>query len=183
MSLFDREPQDETLLDQTKVAVIPVLAETLHIHKTVADAGGVRIHKRVHVDTVTVDEPLLKQSVRITHVPIGREIAAPLPVRYEGDVTVIPVIEERLITVRQLFLVEEVHLTRIEQTVHEPQSITLRHEEAFVERQDMATGLWAAEHVALAAGAVGVDGARADAAARADDPAAVDEPAGDTAHQ
>ena len=142
MGLLDRNEDNETLIDRERVAVVPLLAERLDIHKTLADAGGLRIHKRVHQETVTVDEPLLRQAVQVTRTPIGREITAPLPIRYEGDVTVIPVVEARLVTVRQLILVEEVRLTRIEQTERAPQSITLRREEAFVERQDMRTGQW-----------------------------------------
>ena len=142
MGLFDRDDESESSSDHERVAVVPLLAERLDVHKTLADAGGLRIHKRVHQETVTVDEPLLRQTVQVTRTPIGREISAPLPIRYEGDVTVIPVVEERLVTVRQLFLVEEVRLTRIDQTERVPQSITLRREEAFVERQDMRTGQW-----------------------------------------
>ncbi len=158
MGLFDRKDDQDGAVRvpaDEAVTVIPVLSERLDVHKTVVDAGGVRIRKQVRPEEVTVDEPLLRQTVQVTRVPVGREVDSILPIRFEGDVTVIPVVEERLITRRQLFLVEEVRLSRIEQIDHVPQRLVIRHEQVVVERQDMATGQWVREEAVVVPGAAG----------------------------
>ena len=48
----------------------------------------------------------------VTRVPIGREIAEAPAIRIEDDLTIVPVIEERLVVEKRLFLVEELHLRR-----------------------------------------------------------------------
>ncbi len=138
---------DPTSLSQQAVETIPVIAESLTVHKTVADAGGVRLQKRVHEEVVTVDEPLLKQAVQLTRVPIGRDVDGPVAIRYEDNVTIIPVVEERLIIRRQLVLVEEIHIARTQHTDRAPQSVTVRREEVIVERQDTEVAPWRVERV------------------------------------
>ena len=69
-------------------------------------------------------------------MPIGRVIEAPLPARAEGDTTIIPVIEERFVLVKQLFLKEELHIRHVieRETVREP--VLLRRQRVTVERTD-----------------------------------------------
>ena len=52
----------------------------------------------------------------------------------EGDVTIIPVVEERAVLVTRLFVVEEIHIrrTRVTETVEVP--VTLRRQRAVVEQ-------------------------------------------------
>ena len=108
-----------------------------------------RIHKQIRNEPVTIEEPLLKQVIEVTHTAIGKEIDAPMAVRYEGDETIIPVVEERLVLRRQLFLVEEVRIRRRDQVSRTQQEVTLRHEEVSVERQDMESGAWRPEAAAV----------------------------------
>jgi stress response protein YsnF len=55
-------------------------------------------------------------------------------VRQEGDTTVIPVVEEVVVVEKRLRLVEAVRISKRQAIRHEPQSITLRRQEAVVER-------------------------------------------------
>jgi stress response protein YsnF len=55
-------------------------------------------------------------------------------VREEGDVTVIPILEERIVTRTELVLVEEVRIHRDHSDYHDPQRVTLRKEVVAVER-------------------------------------------------
>jgi stress response protein YsnF len=59
-------------------------------------------------------------------------------VRHEGDTTIIGVYEERLVVVKQLFLKEEIRLTRRKTEKRTTQSIELREEEVTITRA--ATG-------------------------------------------
>ena len=123
----------------------PVIKESVTVHKTVADNGGLRLRKIVHADVVDIDEELAAQSVTLTRVPINREVDGPIEIRYENGLTIIPVVEERLVIRRQLVLVEEIHLGLGSHTRRAPQSITVRREEIIVERQSPGAVTWHAD--------------------------------------
>jgi stress response protein YsnF len=65
---------------------------------------------------------------------VDRFIDRPAPIRQEGDTTVIPVMEEVVVVEKRLRLVEEVRLTKRQAIRHEPQSITVRRQDAVIER-------------------------------------------------
>ena len=101
-----------------------------------------RLRKVVHADAVDVAEPLTLESLDVKRVTINREVEGPVAIRYEGDVTIFPILEERLVTRKQLVLLEEVHVTKVSQVDRGSQQITLRREEMIIERQDPASGEW-----------------------------------------
>lgn len=118
----------------TEATVIPVVAEELDITKRTVETGKVRIRKTVREHEETVDEPLLQEEVHVERVPVHQVIEQPLKVRYEGNTMIIPVFEEVLVVEKRLMLKEELHVTKHQTTHHEPQQITVRHEEVNVER-------------------------------------------------
>ena len=71
----------------------------------------------------------------ITRVPIHRPVDAPPPVRTEGDITVIPVLEEVTIIQRQLRLKEEIHLRRESRSKHVAVLVSRRRQRAVIKRQ------------------------------------------------
>ena len=93
-----------------------------------------RARTETHEDVVVVDEPTLCEQVEVERVAIDRFVDAPVAVRQEGDTTIIPVFEEVVVVEKRLKLVEEVRLTKRQTTTHQPQTITLRRQEAVVER-------------------------------------------------
>jgi uncharacterized protein (TIGR02271 family) len=115
--------------------VIPVVEEQLEVSRERVETGKVRINKTVESKEVVVDDPLTRETVRIEHVPINQVITGEVPrTREEGDVTVIPILEERVVTRTELVLVEEVRIHRERSEYHDPQRITLRKEVVAVER-------------------------------------------------
>jgi uncharacterized protein (TIGR02271 family) len=114
--------------------VVPVIEEVLEVTRQREEIGRVRIHKHVHERTEVVDEPLLRDEVAVTRVPINRMIEHPIDVRQEGETLIVPVLEEVLVVEKRLMLVEELHITRHVAETHQPQEITLRREEVTVER-------------------------------------------------
>jgi len=115
--------------------VIPVVEEQLEVSRERVETGRVRISKSVESREVVVDDPLKRESVRIEHVPINQVVTGDVPqVREEGDVTVIPILEERVVTRTELVLVEEVRIHREHSEYHDPQRVTLRKEVVAVER-------------------------------------------------
>jgi stress response protein YsnF len=117
---------------------IPVVEETAVVDKLQKVTGIVRARVETHEETVTVDEPLLTEQVSIERVRMDRWIDHPVPVRQEGDTTIIPVVEEVL--EKRLKLVEEVRVTKQQITRHEPQAITLRQQNVAIERLPSADG-------------------------------------------
>ena len=94
-----------------------------------------RINKTVQSNEVVVDDPLTRETVRVEHVPINQVITGEVPrTREEGNVTVIPLLEERVVTRTVLVLEEEVRIHRQRSEYHDPQRITLRKEVVAMER-------------------------------------------------
>jgi uncharacterized protein (TIGR02271 family) len=115
--------------------VIPVVEERLEVSRERVETARVRIRKSVEAREVVVDDPLKRETVRVEHVPINQVVTGDVPqVREEGDVTVIPILEERVVTRTELVLVEEVRIHRDHSEYHDPQRLTLRKEVVDVER-------------------------------------------------
>jgi uncharacterized protein (TIGR02271 family) len=115
--------------------VIPVVEERLEVTRERVETGRVRISKSVEAREVVVDDPLKRETVRVEHVPINQVVTGDVPqVREEGDVTVIPILEERIVTRTELVLVEEVRIHRDHSQYHDPQRVSLRKEVVAVER-------------------------------------------------
>src|SRR4029453_2642589 len=90
--------------------------------------------KTVQEQDVLVDEPLWREDVEITRVPVQRVVDGPIPVRTEGETTIISLVEEVLVVEKRLMLTEELHLRTRRREMRQPQRVTLRREEARVER-------------------------------------------------
>ena len=125
--------------------VIPVIEEQLKVSRRTVETGAVRVRKRVEEVSGQLDEPLIFEHVDTKRVPIGRVIEEPVSTRQEGDVTIIPVVEERLVLRKELVLVEEIHLTRRREERPANQPVTLRRERASVERLNPETQEWLSE--------------------------------------
>jgi len=113
--------------------VVPVVVEEVDVQKRRWETGGVRVHLAVKEREETVDEPLIRQEVQVDRVPINRPIDRPPAPREEGNVTIIPVVEEVLVVEKRLMLKEEVRITRRQFEAHEPQKVILRSEEPQIE--------------------------------------------------
>lgn len=145
LASVDRGPDRWTLRDrwadvearaEAEHVRVPLVEETVHIGKREVETGRVRIHKTVQHDTQTVDLPLLYEHVEVERVPIERYVSEPPPVREEGDVLVVPCVEEVLVVEKRLLLREELRVTRSRETRHRPQEVTVRREEVEVERTE-----------------------------------------------
>lgn len=116
-------------------ATIPLAEERLIVSKRLVD-------RRVRVRTVTeqaeqnLSEELVGEHVDVQHVAIDREVSEAPEIRYEGDVTIIPVLEERLVVEKRLFLVEEVHVRRVQRVERIEQPVSLRSQRVVVERSE-----------------------------------------------
>ena len=114
--------------------VLPVIAEQVVVQKHTHITGRVRISKAVHEREELVDEPLLRQTVRVERVPINRVVEGEIPMRYDGETMIISVLEEVLVVEKRLMLKEELHITQHQEELRQPQRIVLRNEGITVER-------------------------------------------------
>ncbi len=126
-----------TRLDDHRVTV-PVVEERAVVRKRKKVTGAVRVRTLVHRHEEVVDRPLAVETVEVERVPLDRWVEAPVPVRQEGDTTVVTLHEEVVVVERRLRATEEVRITRRTSTRHVEERVTLRREEAAVERLDAA---------------------------------------------
>lgn len=114
--------------------VIPVLVETVDIRRHKRVTGGVRVTKRVRTKDEIVEPVRSEETVEVKRVPVNREVREPPPVRREGNVTIVPILEEVLIVEKRLVVREELHIIRHRKEISERHRVTLRREEVEIER-------------------------------------------------
>jgi uncharacterized protein (TIGR02271 family) len=100
----------------------------------VVETGRVRVRKLVQEHSEQIDTPVLREEVQVERVPRNQILDQPAAVRYEGEVMIIPVMEEVLVIEKRLMLREEVHITKQRSRTSESREIPLRREEVVVER-------------------------------------------------
>jgi stress response protein YsnF len=83
-----------------------------------------------------IDEELTHVRVEIERVPIGRTVDVVPPISHEGDITIIPVVEEMVVVERRLVLKEEVRVRRVSTKEQHQETVVLRQQEAVITRED-----------------------------------------------
>lgn len=121
-------------MDENKV--IPVVEEELVTGTREVPHGSVRVSKKVDTVHKTVEAPLLRDVVLVSRVPVNRVVEAIPKMREEGDVLVIPVVEEEIVIQKRLVLKEEIRVTRQRFKEKVTKEISLDRETATVERVD-----------------------------------------------
>ena len=137
----EQEVMSAAIQDGEINSIIPILEETLTVSKRRRVTGGVRVSTHTELVETSAEVEIERYRVEVTRVPVGRVVAEAPAARAEGDTTIVPVIEERFVVVKQLFLVEELRIRHVlkREMVSEP--VTLRRQRAVVERIDAESGL------------------------------------------
>ena len=136
-ALFTR-PRDGIQVEKTaseEATVIPVIEEHLDVSRRVVSTGTVKLEKQVHEYQETLNETLAVRSYDVHRVPMDRIVETVPAPRQEGNTTVYPVIEERMVLTKQLVLIEEVHVTRQDTEKVDTQVVTLKRESITVKRE------------------------------------------------
>jgi stress response protein YsnF len=118
-------------------STIPIVQEDAFVSKRVVDTERVRVRTSAEEVPVQVRDTVSRQHVEIRRIPIEREVRVAPAIREEGGVTIIPVVEERLVVEKRLFLVEEVHVARATTIDDVELPTTLRRTRVEVDRQDL----------------------------------------------
>ncbi len=116
--------------------VVPLIAEEISISRKTVETGGIRVHKTVREDVQRIDEPIVREHLEVERVAINQFVETTPAVRYEGDVMIVPVLEEVVVTQKRLLLREEVRLIKRREEIANVQEVTLRREEINLEKID-----------------------------------------------
>lgn len=118
-------------------AVLPLAEGRLVVGKARVVTGRVRLR----VETSVADEPVTAElhgtRVEVTRVPVDREMDAVPELRVEGDVTIVPVVEEVLVVERRVVLREQVHLRRVAFDERQEVTVPLRRQRVVIEREEV----------------------------------------------
>jgi len=126
--------------------VIPVAEESISLAKHEVETGRVRVGLSTDVETIIVRETLRGNRIEIERVSVNRALpdGATVPEsRREGDTLIIPVLEERLVIIKQLVVTEEVRLRFVSTETAFEEEVALRRQQAKVDRvepDDAAAG-------------------------------------------
>lgn len=120
--------------DSQQVDVLPVVVETATARVESVEGQTVRVRRAVTTDTVPTDIELHGSTVEVTRHPVDRVVETPPDIRTEGEVTIIPVLEEVVETRTVLRLVEEVHVRRVNAVRTETHDLETRRHDVEVER-------------------------------------------------
>jgi len=125
--------------DQIENVSVPVIEEELEVGKRRVEGDRVSVRTIPRERTEVVEQPLESMEVEIERIAIDREIDTAPEIRNDGDTMIIPIVEERLVVEKRLFLREEVHVRRRRVVTQFRQNVTLRSQEVVVERREAAS--------------------------------------------
>lgn len=94
----------------------------------------VRVSTTTQLREQVVNVPLVHERVEIERVAVGQLVDTAPPVRQDGDVTILPVVEEILVLERRLVLKEEVRVRRVQVADTHRETVSLREQTAEVTR-------------------------------------------------
>jgi uncharacterized protein (TIGR02271 family) len=125
-------PERDDAADKTES--MSIVEETAYLHKREVSQGRVRIRTKTEIVEELVRDNLQEEEVDVLRVPIDREVATAPTVRTEGDVIIVPVLEEVIVVEKRLVLKEELHIRRRTRNEAIAVPVSLRKQRALVER-------------------------------------------------
>ncbi|WP_406854539.1 YsnF/AvaK domain-containing protein [Alsobacter sp. KACC 23698] len=134
------DPAPRATQTEGQTDVLPLAEESLVVGKQDVVTGRVRVRTQTKETQEIASLDLASEDADVVRVPIGREVDAAPPVRTENDVTIVPILEEVMVVEKRLVLKEELHIRRRTSVESFEEPVTLRRQEAVVERED-ATGV------------------------------------------
>ena len=107
---------------------MPVVEERLRVDKRDVVTDHVVLRKTVEQRDAFVEVLRRTHDVSVERVPVNRVVAEAPAIREEGDVVIVPVIEEQAVVQTRLVLVEEIRIRRTAHAHAEHQKVPLRRE-------------------------------------------------------
>ena len=115
-------------------ATLQLLEETLEVSKKATVVGTVRVSTKTETFDDIAEVSLDRNVIDVSRVFVGQIVEVAPTIRTEGDTTIVPVIEERFIVVKQLYLKEELHIRHRVETEVSRTPVSLKRQTAVVQR-------------------------------------------------
>ncbi|UAJ10593.1 DUF2382 domain-containing protein [Glacieibacterium megasporae] len=125
----------EDLTSKTSATPIKLVKETLRVDTRQVETGRVRVRTIIDEESVVVSATLSGNYVTVDRIAMNRVVDVVPPPREVDGVMIISVVEERLRVVRELVLVEEVHMRDVRTADPFEQTVTRRVMRAVIERE------------------------------------------------
>lgn len=122
---------------------VPIVEEEIRLHTREVVTGRIRVTLATDTIDEIVRQELKGERVEVERRPMDQLIepgAEPPQTRVEGNVTVIPILEEILIVEKRLRIKEEVRIIRHTETEVAEIPVALRKSRAIVSRSDGTDG-------------------------------------------
>lgn len=119
----NRTTRDNRVVEEK---TIPIVEERVSVGVRPVEGRSVTVTTTPVTEDVTVTQPVTSETIEITRIPIGTVVDAVPDTREDGDTTIIPVVEERVVTTVELVLVEEIHLKKTRIVTDKETTVTLR---------------------------------------------------------
>ena len=123
---------------QEEVATIPLVEERLSIEKRQVEAERLQVRVSVKEREGLIPVELQHDELQIERVSRNVPVSELPLVRHEGNTTIIPVVEEEVVIEKRLVLVEEIYVRRVTATRTQEVPVSIRSEEASIERDGPA---------------------------------------------
>jgi stress response protein YsnF len=133
LTLISEEPRKSDAWTGSE-EVVPLVEEIAIIGKRSVVTGRLRVHMNTDVAEEIARAQVQRESVEFTRVPVDRIVEIAPEIRTEGDLTIVPVVEEVLVVEKRLVLKEELHIRRRVEAKAVEVPVTLRKQRAIVER-------------------------------------------------
>ena len=121
----------ETVVEDT----IQLVEEQVAVGKKAVAGDTVRVRTEIDTAEETVSLDLRQENYTVERVAHDTVVTTVPEIRREAGVTIIPVLEERAVVVKQLVLVEEIHIREDHSVETVEETVTLRKQRAVVERE------------------------------------------------
>ncbi len=119
---------------ETTDLVIPAIEESVSVTRRVRETGKVKITKSARYEDEVIEATEMHEEIEVKRFAKNQVLDKPATAREEGNVTIIPVMEEVAIVTKKWVLREEIHLIRHVEKSQKPQTVTLRKERVNVEK-------------------------------------------------
>ncbi|MGD8205884.1 YsnF/AvaK domain-containing protein [Pantoea sp. FN0305] len=117
---------------------IPLAEEQAEVSTQRVVDRRIRISRSTTTAEKLLETELWHEEVKIEHIEKNEPVEAGYfpEVRQEGDVLIVPVIEEQVEIIRHYILKEEVHIHKLKKSEQFQQKVTLRSQEIEINKED-----------------------------------------------
>lgn len=128
--MSDNHDDNETIKPGAQ-QTLPLAEEQAEITKTKVVDRRVRLTRTTHSDEKVLETELSQEQVIVEHVIKNEPVDENnIPqVREEGDILIIPVVEEQVEIIKRYVLKEEVHIRKVKKTELYQEKVILRRQE------------------------------------------------------